>query len=110
MLGGSSVINYMIYVRGSPGDYNKWADLGNPGWSYKDILPYFIKMEDTRVKISDDEIRGKGGYLTVSDVPFRSKIVDVFVKACNEAGYEYVDYNGRRQLGVYIFFLRPQGY
>ncbi|CAG9864666.1 unnamed protein product [Phyllotreta striolata] len=100
VLGGSSVINYMIYVRGNPADYDKWAALGNPGWSYEDILPYFKKLEDSRVSRSDEAYRGKGGNVAVSDVPWRSGIVDVYVNACTEAGHEYVDYNGRRQLGV----------
>ncbi|XP_031330253.1 glucose dehydrogenase [FAD, quinone]-like [Photinus pyralis] len=100
VLGGSTVINYMMYIRGNKADYNRWANLGNPGWSYEEVLPYFRKLEDSKVKVADEEYRGHGGLLTVSDVPYRTEAVHVFVKACQEAGYPYVDYNGRNQLGV----------
>ncbi|KAG5870045.1 hypothetical protein JTB14_004297 [Gonioctena quinquepunctata] len=99
-LGGSSIINYMIHVRGNPVDYDRWAAMGNPGWSYKDMLPYFLKSEDARIENPDEGFHRKGGYLTVSDVPFRSKSADVYVKAAQEAGHPFVDYNGRKQIGV----------
>ena len=54
-IGGTSVMNFMIYSRGSPADYNGWEALGNPGWSYKDVLPYFIKSE--RCKLIDKDVR-----------------------------------------------------
>ena len=50
MMGGTSELNHMMYVRGNAEDYNKWAELGNTGWSYKDVLPYFKKSEDNRNK------------------------------------------------------------
>ncbi|XP_031330236.1 glucose dehydrogenase [FAD, quinone]-like isoform X2 [Photinus pyralis] len=100
VLGGTTVINYMIHIRGNKADYNRWANLGNPGWSYDEVLPYFRKSEDSTVKISDEKYRGHGGLLSVSDVPYRTESVHAFVKACQEAGYPYVDYNGRNQLGV----------
>ncbi|KAF2903276.1 hypothetical protein ILUMI_02912 [Ignelater luminosus] len=99
-LGGTTIINYMIHVRGNKHDYDRWASFGNPGWSYEDVLPYFLKSEDASVRINDPPYRHKGGYLSVGDVPFRSQSVHVFVRAAQELGYKYVDYNGKEQLGV----------
>lgn len=99
-VGGSTIINYMIHTRGSPLDYNRWSKLGNPGWSYNEILKYFIEMERTFVKYQDYELRGHNGSIPASDVWYRTKSVDAFVKAAQEAGHPYVDYNGRNQLGV----------
>lgn len=102
-LGGGTNINYMIYVRGNPLDFDTWAGLGNPGWSYREILPYYLKMEDAHIKIQDKGFHSKGGYLTVSDVPYRTVLVDTYVKAAQEAGHRYVDYNGKTQMGVSHF-------
>src|SRR5262245_56199812 len=65
VLGGSSSINAMVYVRGQPHDFDDWAAVGNPGWGWSDVLPYFIKAEDHRLGATD--FRGVGGPLTVSD-------------------------------------------
>lgn len=66
MLGGSSGLNYMLYVRGNRRDYDHWAELGNTGWSYEDILPYFKKSEDnTDPLLASTRYHGTGGYLTV---------------------------------------------
>ncbi|XP_060533574.1 glucose dehydrogenase [FAD, quinone]-like [Cylas formicarius] len=99
-LGGTTVLNYMIHVRGNPLDYDRWAAMGNPGWSYKDVLPYFIKMEDADIEVQDKEYHQKGGYLSVGDIPHRSESAHAFVKAAQEAGHPYVDYNGKDQMGV----------
>ncbi|CAH0548915.1 unnamed protein product [Brassicogethes aeneus] len=110
-VGGSSIINYMIHVRGNRRDYDRWAASGNPGWSYEDVLPYFIKSEDARVEKQDGELRGRGGYLTVSDVPFRSESAHAFVRGAQEVGHKYVDYNGADQLGVsYVQADQRDGY
>lgn len=66
VLGGCSVLNAMLYIRGNKKDYDRWAEEGNPGWSYEDVLPYFKKSEDIRIEdLQDDYYHGKGGYLTV---------------------------------------------
>lgn len=101
----------MIAARGNPLDYDRWAQMGSQGWSYKEILPYFKKSEDIQVKVNDPEYHGKNGYLTISDVRYRTNAGKVFVRAAQEAGYKYVDYNGRNQFGVmlninYILFIK----
>lgn len=103
-LGGSSIINYMIAVRGNKIDYDRWAAMGNPGWSYNEVLPYFMKSEDINVELADSYYHQKGGYLGISDVPFRSDAAWSFVKAAQEAGHPYVDYNGKNQLGVMLLW------
>ncbi|VEN58387.1 unnamed protein product [Callosobruchus maculatus] len=90
----------MICTRGNKMDYDNWEVMGNPGWSYQDLLPYFLKMEDANVAVNDSEYRAKGGPLGVSDVYFTTKLGDVFMEAAQQAGYPYVDYNGRQQMGV----------
>lgn len=99
-IGGSSLINYMIHVRGNKIDYNRWAKQGNPGWSYKDIFKYFVKSEDATLEKSDAGYHAKGGYLGVMDIPYRSESAHAFVRAAQEAGHKYVDYNGKDQMGV----------
>ncbi|KAL3271333.1 hypothetical protein HHI36_021821 [Cryptolaemus montrouzieri] len=99
-LGGTSVINYMLGVRGNREDYNKWERMGNPGWSYKDVFRYFVKSEDAMIALNDTGYHGQGGYLSIEDVPYRSESAHAWVRACQEAGYKYVDYNGKQQLGV----------
>ncbi|XP_055388925.1 glucose dehydrogenase [FAD, quinone] [Condylostylus longicornis] len=100
VMGGSSVLNYMMYTRGNRRDYDRWSDLGNPGWSYKEILPFFKKLEDSSVPDADVDYVGRGGPVTVSYVSWRSKIADAFVQASQEDGLPYRDYNGKIQVGV----------
>lgn len=66
VMGGSSVLNYMIYTRGNRRDFDNWAALGNEGWSYEDVLPYFMKAEKCVVKSQAPYMRGKSGPITVS--------------------------------------------
>lgn len=69
ILGGSSSINGFVYLRGSKEDYNEWEKLGNPGWSYEEVLPYFVKSEDNANKnYTNTRYHGKGGYLSVRTV------------------------------------------
>lgn len=100
VLGGSSVLYYMIYTRGNRRDFDNWARAGNPGWSWNDVLPYFKKSENATLQFADPYIHGTDGPLNVEDVPHRSPISYAHVQAAREAGYKYVDYNSGDQIGV----------
>jgi len=98
VVGGSSSINGMLYVRGQPLDYDTWAQLGCRGWSFQDVLPYFKRAE--RFERGGDALRGGEGPLNVADMRERHALVDAFVAAGIECGYERnPDYNGPRQDG-----------
>ena len=99
VMGGSSVLNYMVYTRGNERDYNNWADLGNPGWDYENVTQYFRKLENNIVPSASPNYRGKGGPVTVSNIPYKSASANAFVRAGVEKGYNYVDYNGPKQVG-----------
>ena len=103
VLGGTSSINYMTYVRGNRADYDQWEKLGAKGWSYDDVLPYFIKSEDFRGDSCDDGYHGFDGSLTVSNANFRTPGAKAFVEAGRELGYDVVDYNGKSQIGFNYF-------
>lgn len=85
---------------GNRRDYDNWAAMGNTGWSYNEVLPYFMKLEKNLVKTSASYMRGKKGPITVSEVPWKSKSAKHFVTAAKELGIPYVDYNGPSQVGV----------
>ena len=98
VLGGSSSINGMLYVRGQALDYDTWAQLGNRGWSYEEVLPHFMRSE--RFERGGDEFRGGGGELNVADMMERHPLLDAFVEAGTEIGYaKNPDYNGASQEG-----------
>ena len=102
VIGGSSSINGMVYVRGHAGDYNHWAESGATGWSYADVLPYFKRMETwtPRGQGGDPDWRGKDGPLHVTRGPRDNPLHDAFVKAGEQAGYPVTeDYNGEQQEG-----------
>ncbi|MFY1710709.1 choline dehydrogenase [Tritonibacter mobilis] len=102
VIGGSSSINGMVYVRGHAGDYNHWAESGATGWSYADVLPYFKRMEcwDDRGHGGDPDWRGTDGPLHVTRGPRDNPLHDAFVKAGQQAGYPVTkDYNGEQQEG-----------
>ncbi len=102
VLGGSSSLNGLLYVRGQPQDYDRWTELGNQGWSFKEVLPYFKKSEDQ--ERGADEYHGVGGPLKVSDLRLRRPIADFFIEAATQTGIPYnEDYNGARQEGVGYF-------
>ncbi|XP_043481456.1 glucose dehydrogenase [FAD, quinone] [Leptopilina heterotoma] len=103
VLGGSSVLNAMIYVRGNRLDYDNWARLGNTGWSYDDVLPYFLKSEDNRNPyLARTPYHSTGGYLTVQEAPWRSPLSIAFLQAGAELGYENRDINGANQTGFML--------
>ncbi|WP_370228755.1 choline dehydrogenase [Cognatishimia sp.] len=102
VIGGSSSINGMVYVRGHAGDYDHWAASGAQGWSYADVLPYFKRMETWHEsgQGGDPEWRGKTGPLHVSRGPRDNPLHAAFVKAGEQAGYPVTsDYNGEQQEG-----------
>ncbi|KAG5900277.1 hypothetical protein JTB14_000804 [Gonioctena quinquepunctata] len=101
VVGGSSVLNYMIYTRGNWRDYDHWAKLGNKGWSFNDVLPYFKKIENFTIpEYQDPNYHNTDGYLTVGYAPDKTKIADAIVKSSIQSGIPYVDYNGPTQTGV----------
>ncbi|KAL9698504.1 hypothetical protein quinque_001945 [Culex quinquefasciatus] len=111
VMGGSSVLNYMIYTRGNKRDFDSWAADGNEGWSYKDVLPYFQKLEHSTVPDAYPGYAGKDGPLSVSYIPFKSQIAKLFVEAATGSGIPYVDYNGPEQIGVsFIQSTTKNGY
>ena len=102
VLGGSSSLNGLLYVRGQAEDYDHWAALGNQGWSFAEVLPYFKKSEDNQR--GADEYHGVGGPQKVSDLRLRRPIAEHFIKAATEIGIPLNhDYNGATQEGVGYF-------
>ncbi|KAK3932081.1 Glucose dehydrogenase [FAD, quinone] [Frankliniella fusca] len=127
VLGGTSVLNFMVYGRGSPRDFDEWESLGNPGWGYRDVLPYFKKSEDIQVaSLQASPFHGHGGPLSVQESPWRSPMAPAFMQvgvlscsrvcqkhrltnsllhrvrppqAASEMGYDVVDHNGERMAG-----------
>ena len=102
VLGGSSALNGLLYIRGDRHDYDNWKDLGNEGWSYKDVLPYFKKFECQ--ENGSNEYHGVDGELKVSNLRLKRKIADLFIKASEEIGIpNNPDCNGETQEGVGYF-------
>ncbi|CAG5044470.1 unnamed protein product [Parnassius apollo] len=110
VLGGSSVLNTMLYIRGNKRDFDQWESFGNPGWGYEDVLPYFKKSEDQRnpYLAKDTRHHSVGGYLTVQDAPYNTPIGAAFLQAGEEMGYDIIDVNGAQQTGYawYQFTMR----
>ncbi len=100
LLGGSSSINGMVFVRGQSQDYDQWAQLGNRGWSYREVLPIFRDMESYQ-GTGDEEYRGRDGPLKVSENFETGPLYDALIKAAGEIGIPYTkDYNGAKQDGI----------
>ena len=102
VLGGSSSINGLLYVRGQREDYDRWAQLGNQGWDYDSVLPYFKKSEDQAR--GEDNFHGADGPLKVSDLRLRRPIADHFIAGATECQIPLNDdYNGETQEGIGYF-------
>jgi choline dehydrogenase-like flavoprotein len=99
VLGGSSSVNAMIYIRGHPFDYDHWASLGNAGWSWNEVLPYFKRSENN--ERGADEYHGAGGPLNVKDLTSPNRFGKIFWEAAMQVGHKYnADFNGADQEGV----------
>ena len=110
VLGGSSAINAMLYVRGQAADYDGWAQRGNRGWSYQDVLPYFRKAENCEALADgngndfDNEYRGVGGPLNVAPMRSHYEVLDKLIEATTRLGWPHnEDYNGADQEGFSYF-------
>ncbi|XP_048505684.1 glucose dehydrogenase [FAD, quinone]-like isoform X3 [Athalia rosae] len=100
MLGGCSAHNGMLYVRGNRRDYDNWRDLGNPGWGYDEILPYFKKSENMTIPdYRNSSYHGTDGYLTIERFRYGDHLEKYFLQAGREMGYDVVDTNGETQTG-----------
>ncbi len=104
VLGGSSSLNGLLYVRGQPQDYDRWRQMGNPGWGWDDVLPLFKRAENN--ERGADEFHGNEGPLSVSNMRIQRPITDAWVAAAQAEGYKFnPDYNGAEQEGVGFFQL-----
>ena len=104
VLGGTSAINGMLYVRGQPQDFDHWRQLGNQGWGWEDVLPLFKEAED-QARGADD-LHGVGGPLAVSDLPMRLELCEAYIRAAEETGLpRNDDFNGARQEGAGYYQL-----
>ena len=104
VLGGSSSLNGLLYVRGQHEDYDRWRQMGNVGWSAEDVLPFFKRAEDQ--ERGADDYHGTGGPLHVSNMRLQRPICDAWVASAQAAGYPFnPDYNGASQEGVGYFQL-----
>ena len=110
VLGGSSSLNYMVYIRGNRGDYDHWRQLGNQGWGYDEVLPYFLRAEKNG-RLSN-EYHGNDGPLHVTDVRQPHPLTRLFIEAAAEAGLALNDdFNGAKQdgSGYYQVTIGPGG-
>lgn len=104
VLGGTSAVNGLLYVRGQAQDFDHWRQLGNAGWSFRDVLPYFKRAEDQ--ERGADEYHGAGGPLGVSDVRMENPLCEAYIAACVSAGIpRTTDFNGASQEGVGYYQL-----
>uniref|UniRef100_A0A1I8MCQ5 Glucose-methanol-choline oxidoreductase N-terminal domain-containing protein n=2 Tax=Musca domestica TaxID=7370 RepID=A0A1I8MCQ5_MUSDO len=111
ILGGTSSINFMIFIRGNRRDFDGWAAAGNTGWSYDEVLPYFRKMENAVLDgLEQSPYRNRSGPINVEHVKYRTPSAHAFVRGSEEAGLPQTDYNGASQIGVaYVQASTRQG-
>lgn len=103
VMGGSSSLNYMLYMRGNSLDYDEWALLGNPGWSFKEVLPYFLKSEDNKnIDLLDPQYHSTGGYQSVSLHTYQDENIFPLINAFKELGLPEIDQNAGSQIGVML--------
>jgi len=101
-LGGSSSINGLLYIRGQSQDYDYWRQLGNVGWSWDEVLPYFKKSENNQR--GENDFHGATGPLSVEDIRVKMKVLDTFINAANEFGYKHQsDFNTGDNEGIGYF-------
>jgi choline dehydrogenase len=106
-LGGSSSINGLIYIRGQRQDFDSWADAGNPGWSYAQVLPYFVKAESN--ERGPDNWHGASGPLAVSDIHGRNELIEALIAGAHEIGIpRNSDFNGASQEGAGYYQLNTR--
>jgi len=109
VLGGSTSINGLIYNRGQPGDFDRWAAIGNRGWADADVLPY-LRRTERWTGPADPDRRGTDGLLTVAEQSWRSPLGDAFVAGTRELGIPEVrDHNGRTSAGVGYYQRTARG-
>lgn len=101
-MGGSSILNYMLYTRGKKADYDTISALGNPGWAYKDILPYFLKSENNSIpEYKNSPFHSQKGNLHIERTRYHSPLVDKFIEAGGELGLQKnIDYTVNPENGV----------
>ncbi|XP_067133599.1 glucose dehydrogenase [FAD, quinone]-like [Centruroides vittatus] len=105
-LGGTTTLNYNLFVRGNKRDYDNWAKLGATGWDWNSVFPYFLKLEDNRdYRYVHNGYHGVGGNVVVNTVPFHAPITEGYLKAAKEIGYDIGDFNAEPQ----AVFQPPQG-
>ncbi|XP_011862142.1 PREDICTED: glucose dehydrogenase [FAD, quinone]-like [Vollenhovia emeryi] len=101
VVGGGSAVNFMIASRGGVEDYDRWAEMGNEGWAYKDVLKYFKKLETMHITElqSDTAYHGTDGPVHITQPSFRTPVAEAFLEAVKELGYPSIDYNGKSEMG-----------
>jgi choline dehydrogenase len=109
LLGGSSSINALVWVRGHPEDFDDWRAAGNPGWGYDDLLPVFKSIEDNQT--GEDQWRGRGGPVHITDCSRQvHPLTKHYLEAGSEAGLAFnKDFNGASQDGVGIYQISTKG-
>ncbi len=102
VLGGSTMVNWMLYVRGHSEDYDEWEKLGNPGWGYKDVLPYFHKSENYVGSTGTEQFHGTEGPLQVQDCVYKHPVEEIHLRGWQELGHKIGDVNGDHEGGGFF--------